>query len=489
MARDLSALHKNLEELASGSTGKLLLKYSWPALVAMTLNALYCVVDRVFIGHGCGVDAIAGLQLAMPVMMLFGAFGVFVGAGHAAVLSIKLGEGDLDSCERLVGELLAFKLALFFTLPPLVFFNLDTVLGWCGADKVTPGAFAAAKTYLRIVLFSHLFSHIAFGLSALQRAEGSAVRSMLSMVVGFGANLVLDPVFIFGFHLGVAGAAWATNVAMAMSAVWAMGYYLRGKTVVPLKFRRIGFYRDLFAKAAGIGVAPFLQQLMSSLILVSLQVAFARWMPDEGSRTAQIASLGVFNAALILVFMPMLGAQQGLQPILGYNWGARNFRRVLGTLKTGFWVTTALTFFAFVVQVVPPFPTWMARLFISGDSPELIRLAAHDLALANCMIWCISINVLATTYFQSIGKPGVSIVLSMLRQGVVLLPIVWILPHFMADKALAIWLSMPISDVLCNVATIPPLLLHARFLARVRERRGWVGALIHGGRAAPGNVV
>ena len=479
----------NLDELATGRLGRLLVGYSWPALVAMTLNALYAVVDRVFIGHGCGVDVMAGLQLAMPVMMLFGAFGVFIGAGHSAILSIKLGEGDGDACEKLLGELVAFKLAFFLVLPPLVFFNLDTVLGWCGADKVTPAAFAAAKTYLKLVIFSHLFSHLAFGLSAMQRAEGGALRSMTCMIVGFGLNLVLDPLFIFGFRLpipgldiavpgmGIAGAAWATNIAMFCSCLWALGYYLRGKTVVRLRLCRIGFYKKLVGRAAAVGFAPFLQQMMSSLIIVSLQVAFSRWMPDEAARTAEIASLGVFNGALILVIMPMLGCQQGLQPIFGYNWGARNFRRVFGALKLGFGVTTAMSFFAFVVQVVPPFPTIMAKMFVSGESPDIIALAAHDLALANCMIWCISINFLATTYFQSIGKPAISIWLSMLRQGFVLLPIVWILPHFMEDKAFAIWISMPISDVICQLATIPPLLLHARFLSKVRTRRGVFGRI------------
>lgn len=485
----MSQSSSKLEELASGNLGRLLFRYSWPALVAMTLNALYSVVDRVFIGQGCGVDAMAGLQLAMPVVMLFGAFGVFIGAGHAAVLSIKLGEGDRVGCEKILGQLIAFKLLFFFILPPLVFFNLDTVLGWCGADKVTPGAFSCARTYLKLVVFSHLFSHLAFGLSALQRAEGAAIKSMLCMVVGFGLNLVLDPLLIFGtpvwrFSLmgasvslgipamGVAGAAWATNIAMFASCLWAFGYYLRGKTVVRLHWRRIGFYRPFLGRTAAIGLAPFLQQLMSSLIVASLQYSFARWMPDETARTNQIASLGVFNGALILVFMPMMGAQQGLQPIFGYNWGARNYRRVLAALKSGLLVMTVLTVLAFVVQVVPPFPKWIAGLFVSADNPALIKLCARDLALANCMIWCISINVTATTYFQSIGRPGIAIWLSMLRQGIVLLPIVWFLPYFLDDKAVAIWLSMPISDVLCNLATIPPLLAHARFLFRIRVRTG-----------------
>ena len=436
----------------------------------MTLNALYAVVDRAFIGQGCGVDAMAGLQLAMPAMMLLTAFGPLIGVGHSAVLSIKLGEGDRVACEKIVGETVALKVALYAVLIPLMYAFLDPLLSLCGADRVTPAAAAYAKSYLRIVLFSHLFSHLAFGLSALQRAEGGAIRSMMCMVVGFGANLVLDPILIFGFGMGLDGAAWATDAAMLLSALWAFSYYWSGRCAVRLTLRRIWIYPKLLVRTLSIGLAPFLQQAMGAVIVASLQIAFARWMSDEAARTDEMASLGVFNAALILIFMPILGCQQGLQPILGYNWGARNFRRVLAALKTGFLATSALTFAAFVVQVVPPFPTWIARMFVDSANPALVALCAHDLALANCMIWTISVNVLATTYFQSIGKPRVAIGLSMLRQGLVLLPIVWFLPHFMEDKAFAIWLSMPISDVVCQLATLPPLLLHARFLSTVRSR-------------------
>ena len=460
----------SLEELASGNLGRLLLKYSWPALVAMTLNALYAVVDRMFIGHGCGVDAMAGLQLAMPPLMLLTSFGPLIGVGHAAVLSIRLGAGDRVACEKLVGETVALKILLYVVLIPTLYLNLDGILSLCGADSVTPGAYACAKEYLKIVLFSHLFSHLAFGLSALQRAEGGALKSMMCMIVGFGTNLVLDPILIFGCKLGIVGAAWATDIAMFASCLWAFGYYWRKKTVVRMRLRRVWIYPSLLGRTLSIGLAPFLQQLMSSLIAASLQAAFARWMPDEATRTAEIASLGVFTGALILVFMPILGCQQGLQPIFGFNWGARNYRRVLSTLKLGFFVTTVLTVLAFVVQVIPPFPRLVASLFVSADSPEIIALAAHDLQVSNCLIWCISINVLATTYYQSIGKPGVAIALSMLRQGVVLLPIIWFLPYFLEDKAFAIWLSMPVSDILCNVVTILPFAFHIRFLRNVRSR-------------------
>lgn len=320
----------------------------------MSLNALYAVVDRFYIGRGCGEAAMAGLTLAFPVMMLFGAFGVFVGAGHAALLSIKLGEKDRVACEKLLGELVALKFLFFLVLPPLVFFNLDTVLGWCGGDKVSAEAFDCAVKYLRLVVFSHLFSHLAFGFSAMMRAEGGAVESMMCMVVGFGLNLVLDPILIFGFDMGIGGAAWATNAAMAASCFYALSYYLRGKSAVKFRLRRIGIYREHLVRASGIGFAPFLQHFLGSAINVSLAVAFAKWAADETEATMQIASLGVLQSMLILMLMPVLGAQQGLQPIIGYNWGARNYRRVRETVMTGLWMTTALVVAACIIQTVPP---------------------------------------------------------------------------------------------------------------------------------------
>lgn len=460
-----------LLELATERPWKLLVKFSWPALVSMSLNALYAVIDRLYIGQGCGEAAMAGLTLVFPVMMLFGAFGVFVGAGHAAVLSIRLGEGDRGACEKLLGQLVAFKLAFFFTLTPLVYFNVETVLGWCGGGGVSAEAFENAKTYLKIVLFSHLFSHLAFGFSAMMRSEGSAKASMLCMVVGFGANLLLDPLFIFGFKLGVAGAAWATNIAMFASCAFALSHYLCGRSVVPLRIRRIGFHAGMVAKPCAIGFAPFLQQLLGALINVAFPAAFAKWAPTQAAATTQIASLGVFESVLILVLMPILGAQQGIQPIIGYNWGARNFRRVKATLVLGFWATTAICIVATLVQVVPPFPRLLARIFVSADNPALVDLAASDLALANCMLWTIGLNIVSTTYFQSIGRPLAAIVLSTMRQGLIMLPMICFLPCFMEDKTFAIWLSLPVSDVLCCLATIVPFTLHMRFLARVKDRQ------------------
>lgn len=460
----------NVKELSSGSLGRLLLKYSWPALVAMSLNALYSVVDRFYIGQGCGEAAMAALTLAMPITMLLGAFGVFVGAGHAAVLSIKLGEKDMIACEKIVGEVVALKLLFFFTLLPLIFFNLDTILGWCGGMKVSPEAFRGAKLYMQIVLFSHVFSHLSFGLSAQMRAEGSAMRSMTCMIVGFGTNLILDPIFIFGLKMGIAGAAWATNIAMFCSFAYAAWFYLSGKSLVALKLNRIWIYPKYLLKASGIGFSPFFQHLLGSLINISLAAAFAKWAADEASATTQIASLGVFQSALILTIMPILGTQQGIQPIIGYNWGARNYKRVRSALFLGFAVTTVICFLATILLVVPPFPELVTRLFVSSENAKLIKIATHDLQISNCMLWCIGLNIVSTTFFQSIGKPMLAVILSTMRQGFVMLPIIWLLPYFMENKTFAIWLSMPISDVACCLLTIVPIYLYQRFLSRIRVK-------------------
>lgn len=460
---------ERLKDLAEAPLGRLLMRFSWPALVSMSLNALYAIVDRVYIGHGCGPDAMAGVTLAFPVMMAFAAFGVFVGAGHAALLSIKLGEGDRAACEKILGELVAFKLAFFCVLPPLVFLFLDPILRATGGSGVTPGALAQAKQYLGIVLFSHLFSHLAFGLSATMRSEGAVVPSMMCMVVGFGANLVLDPLFIFGLGLGVAGAAWATVVAMALSCLCALAYYRPGHSAVCLRWRRIGFYRAYAGRAAGIGLSPALQQLMGSLINVSMQIAFAKWAADRAAATLQIASLGVFQMVLMLFFMPILGVQQGLAPIIGYSWGARRYARVRRVVLLGLGVTTALCALAALLQVLVPEP--IVRIFTDGSDRAFLALAAGDLRLSNCMLWCIGLNVVATTYFQSIGHPWTATVLSLLRQFLCLLPCIWILPHFFDDRMFAVWVSLPISDVLAFFATIPPFVLHFRFLGRVGAPR------------------
>ncbi|MBR1836573.1 MAG: MATE family efflux transporter [Kiritimatiellae bacterium] len=452
-----------LRELSGGRLLPLLWGYAWPALVTMSLNMLYNVVDRVYIGHGCGAEAIAGLALTFPVMMVLGAFGPLIGVGSGTVISIALGEGDGVRAERALGQCVALKLLLGVTVAPALFVLLGPILRATAGGSVSPGALGAGRTYLRIVLPFHFLAHLAFGLSACMRAEGSPKHAMRCMAVGAIANIVLDPVFIFVFGWGVAGAAWATNIAMALACAVAISHYASGRSVVRLRARRVRVFPDLLWPVLAIGLSPFLMQLAGSTINFSLNHAFARWSGSPERGTACVAAFGIFQTAMMLFFMPSMGVQQGIGPILGYNWGAKNYARVRRAWDLAFLLTTAAVCFASAAPVLLARP--VAACFASD--PAVIDAGAFALRIGNCMLWCIGLNVAATTYFQSVGRPSTAIVLSLLRQVIVLLPCVWIMPHlFPSNPLLGVWLALPVSDFAAFLATIPPVLKERRALLR-----------------------
>ena len=468
-----------LREMGGGRILPLLWKFAWPALVTMTLNTLYNVIDRVYIGNGCGRDAIAGLAMTFPIMMVMGAFGPLIGVGSGTIISISLGEKNVERAERALGQCVALKLLLGVTVAPALFVFLDPILNLMAGGGVTDGALAAARLYLRINILFHFLAHLAFGLSACMRSEGSPISAMRCMVAGAVANLVLDPLFIFervnlrlfsltGLGLGVAGAAWATNIAMGLACALALLHYTGGRSVVALRLRHIRVYPDLVPRVLAIGLSPFLMQFVGSTINFSLNKAFSGWSATPAEGTVQIAAFGIFLPVSFLFFMPAMGIQQGFAPIIGYNWGARNLARVKRCLDTAVLLTTAAVAFACLSQMLLARP--LAWCF-AQDEPDVVRAGMFALRIGNCMVWCIGLNVAATTYFQSVGRPRTAILLSLLRQFLVLLPCVWILPNILPRvlpimPLLAVWISLPISDVAAFLASIPPVLRERRALAR-----------------------
>ena len=466
-----------LRELGGGRILPLLWKFAWPALVTMTLNTLYNVIDRVYIGHGCGSDAIAGLALTFPFMMVMGAFGPLIGVGSGTVISISLGEKDVSRAERALGQCVALKLLLGATVAPALFLLLDPILRRMAGGGVTDGALAAARLYLRINILFHFLAHLAFGLSACMRSEGSPVAAMRCMAAGAAANLVLDPLFIFprvdlgvvalpGLGLGVAGAAWATNLAMGLAAVLALRHYSSGRSVVKLRLRNVRVYRDLAPRVLAIGLSPFLMQFAGSTINFSLNRAFARWSGSLAEGTVQVAAFGIFMTVSFLFFVPSMGIQQGFAPIIGYNWGARAFARVRRSLDLAVALTTCAVAASCLCQLLLAHP--LARCF--SDAADVTRAGAFALRIGNCMVWCIGLNIASTTYFQAVGRPRTAIVLSLLRQVIVLLPCVWLLPHWFPSRPiLAVWLALPLSDAIAFAATVPPFLRERRSLVRALE--------------------
>ncbi len=486
-----------LRALGSGRILPLILRYAWPALVTMSLNVLYNIVDRVYIGQGCGMEAIAGLSLTAPIAFALGAVGVFIGAGSSAVLSIKLGEKDMTGAERTLGQLFAMKLLFGVFFPPLMyFFGLDPILRFMAGANTTAATLGFAHQYVTITIFFNVFAHLAFGMSAMIRAEGAPRVSMVCMVIGAIANILLDPLFIYdripvtfwlldqplftvpGLGLKVAGAAWATNIAMMLSCAAGLAYYASGRSAVRLRGRFVRLYRDLAPRVAAIGLAPFLMQLTGSLINFSLNRSLARWSPTPEEGTIQIAAFGIYMSSMFLFGMPTHGIQQGLAPIVGYNWGAKDYRRVLRAFDIGLALTAAATTLACLGAEF--FARPLARCFT--DDPAGIDAAVRGIRVANVFFWTIFVNVAATTYYQSIGRPRMSILFSLLRQCLILLPVVWLLPHLVEGTSLAawiaaktgmnpcifaVWFAMPASDLVTQLVNIPFVFKERRTLARL----------------------
>ena len=475
-----NASEQKLHEMGAGRIFPLILKYAWPAVVTMTINQLYNVVDRVYIGHGCGPDAIAGLTLSFPIMGALGAVGVLIGMGSSTILSIRLGAGDRVGAEKALGSCVAMKLLFGLIVPPLMFFfGFRPILALMAGNGTTVETLHLAHQYLSIVIFFNIFAHLGFGLSATMRAEGSPRQSMYCMIAGCSTNMVLDPIFIFdsipipwtglaipGLGLRVAGAAWATNISMMVTCGTALSFYLRRKSVVRLRPARIWLFRDITLKALSIGLSPCLMQIMGAVIGFSLNHAFAKWSASPAQGTIQISAFGIANTMAFLCFIPCIGVQQGLSPIIGYNWGAGNYRRVKECLVLGLKLTAVATFAVFLGTELLP------RIFASAfaDDAAVVAATVKALRISNIFIWTIFVNIAATTYFQATGQPRTAILLSLLRQFLCLLPLVWILPYLFDDHILAVWLAMPISDVVAQLATLPPLIREFRKLnARIAQ--------------------
>ena len=450
-----------LKRIGEERVRTLLREFSIPATIGLLVNALYQVVDRFFIGQGCGSEAIAGVSLAFPFMAVLNAFGMLIGIGSSSLLSILLGEHRLEEGARVVGQTIAVKVLFFITVPFLMLLFLDPLLLACGA---TPEAMPSARSYLRIVLVGNLFSHLSFGLAGLLRSEGAAQRSMWCMAIGAVLNIVLDPLFIFCFDWGVAGAAWATNLSMFATCVYAISFYLRRKTAVPLHLRNIRIFPKLLGPALAIGLSPFLLQVMMGVVNVSFNRMFLIWAPSTEAATVEIAALGIVVTVVTLALQPVFGVTQGMQPIVGYNYGAKNYQRVYDCYWLSIKVATLIL--AGVTALLLLFPDEVFRFFTRD--PVLIRSGARSLRIYACMFFAIGMPIVTMNYFQSIGRAYVSIALSLFRQLVVLVPMVLLLP--LAWGVTGIWIAAPASDLIGALVADIVTCFELRRLKWLKER-------------------
>ncbi len=428
------------KQLGEEKVSKLLLKFSVPAIIGMLVNALYNVVDRIFIGNGVGSLGIAGITIAFPLMLFIMACGMLIGIGANSLISIRLGEKKPEEAEQIMGNAvtLMILISLVVTVGGLVF--IDPLLRVMGASAAV---LPYARDYTVIILLGTVFQTIGFGMNNFIRAEGRPRTAMVTMLIGALINTVLDPLFIFVFHWGMKGAALATILAQLVSAIWVLHYFLSGSSYLKIRMRYLKLKSDIVLNIMAIGSAPFAMQLAAGLLTVIMNRALTTYGGDVA-----VSAMGVVNSVSVLFLMPIFGINQGVQPIIGYNYGARKFGRVREALKLGIISATAIVTVGFLVTRL--FPREIVSLFNSQDA-ALIDLGARSVTFFLVFLPIIGFQVVSANYFQAIGKPKHAAFLSLSRQVLVLIPALLILPRFFGLDG--VLMAGPVSDLIASVIT------------------------------------
>ena len=437
---------KQITELGTASIRSLLLKYAMPGIIAMTAMSLYNMVDSIFIGHGVGALALSGLTVANPFMDICAAFGTLVGVGASSLVAIKLGEKDYRSANDILANVIILNVLLGAIIMVVGLFWLDPILYAFGASEAT---IVYAREYMEIILLGNILTHIYYGLNSMLRSVGHPRISMYATILAVSLNVILDPIFIFVLDMGVRGAALATILSQLVSVIVELIIFLNPKEVIHFHRGIWRLRRDITMRALGIGTAPFLMHMAACFVVIVLNNQLLRYGGDM-----EIATFGMTNRFIFFFVMIVMGIQQGMQPIVGYNYGAQLYQRMLRAFKLAVYCATCV----------------MTSLFLFGEIwPEgFIRLFTHDEALiaqsitpARIMLavmFAIGFPMITGNFYTSIGMAPKAIFLSLTRQVLFLIPLIIGLPLLFESLGIApiwgVWWSWPISDSLSVITAM-----------------------------------
>ena len=427
-------------ELGTEKIGKLLKQYALPAIIAQTASSLYNMVDSIFIGQGVGPLAISGLAVTFPLMNLSTAFGTLVGAGAATMLSVLLGQKNYKAANKVLGNVVSLNIiiGLIFMAVALIF--IDPILYFFGASENT---LPYAKEYMKIILYGNIITHLYFGLNAAMRSSGSPKKAMGLTIFTVIFNTILDPIFIFVFDMGIAGAAWATVLAQTIAMLVVLHHFSDRSR--PFHFEKgiVSLDMRVAKDSLAIGMGPFLMNSAACLVTLFINQQLREYSGDLG-----IGAYGITNRFGFMFIMICMGLNQGMQPLAGYNYGARQYSRV----KEVFWKTARLavlvTTICFVIGVF--FPQLAVGIFT--HDPELSALASRALRIMMLVFPIVGFQMISTNFFQSLGMVKKSVILSLSRQILFLLPLIYALPKWYGADG--VWASFPISDVLATLLSI-----------------------------------
>jgi putative MATE family efflux protein len=429
---------KKTSELAEANIGRLMLKYFVPAFIGVFVNSLYNIVDRIFIGQGVGAEALSGISVIFPVMLIMMGFGMLIGIGAGVLVSINLGRQDPSKAEKTLGTSFLLMILVSGLIMIIGFAIKKPMLESFGATDET---FEYANDYLDIILLGVVFQVVGFSLNNIIRAEGSVHTAMYSMLISAGTNLILDPIFIFGLGMGVKGAAWATVISMIVLTVWVIAHFRSERSVIKLRRNDIRIDWPITREIMAIGMAPFAMQIAGSLVQGLLNKKLILFGGDLA-----VGAMGIINSVATLVVMTIVAINMASQPIIGYNFGAGAGDRVRDTLRYSLIAATIIAVSAFTL--IEAMPGILVKLF-NRDSQQLFDLTVHGLRIFILAWPLVGFQVVAGHFFQSVGKAKIAMFLTLLRQVLVLLPLLYILPG--KYGLTGIWASFPLADSISAV--------------------------------------
>ena len=443
--------------LATEPVGKLLLKLSAPAIAAQIVNLLYNMVDRIYIGHidKIGDLALTGVGVCFPLIMIISAFAALVGMGAAPRASIFMGKGDKATAEKILGNSFTLLLCVSAVLTVVFVFFAKPILLTFGASENTIGY---AMEYMSIYSFGTVFVQLTLGLNAFISAQGFAKISMMTVLIGAVCNIILDPVFIFGLNMGVKGAAIATVISQFISMVWILKFLTGSKTELRIRKENLKLNPQIFLPCMALGLSPFIMQATESLISVCFNSSLLKYGGDIA-----VGSMTILTSVMTFSILPLQGLCQGSQPIISYNYGAKNAARV----KQGFKLTlvSCLVFSFTVWALVMLFPQNFIKLF--NNNPELVDFASHALRIYMAVNCVFGAQIACQQTFIALGNAKCSLFLALLRKIILLIPLIYILPQFISNKTNAVFLAEPVADIIAVSCTV--VLFTVQFRKSMKE--------------------
>lgn len=476
-----SSVQNNTVSLGTDSIGKLLARYAIPAIIAMASSSLYHIIDSIFIGHGVGGAAISGMAVTLPIMNISAAFGAMVGIGAAARISIRLGEGNKRAAEHILGNAVLLNLTLGISIMLVFLLFLDPILVFFSGGNASAETLDYARRFMRIIMFGNIITHLYLGLNEQLRASGYPQKAMYIMLTSIVLCTILNPLFIFVFKWGIEGSAWATVIAQSCSLMIQLRHYTSKESFLRFKRSSFRFNRKIVWAIISIGLAPFILNVCASLVTRFMNTALLEYGGhgvydvvsaenfDGNVGDVYVGAYGIMNRVLLLFIMMAQGFNQGMQPIVGYNYGAKQYDRVLKVLKYTIICATTVTTIAFLIGFF--FPHQVASAFVdasrSATDQAMVNVVAQGLGITMIIFPFVGFQVVAGSFFQYIGRAPLAMFLSATRQLLFLLPMLLILPkHYGATGA---WVSMPIADCCAILVAGTMLTMQIRKLRRMEH--------------------